>query len=124
MRSPPAAGSSARLDASLHEQCRLLNQVLFQGAGLRGNREDYADPRNSLLDQVLTRHLGSPILLDGLPCSSPRRLAWSSSSVGVPGYFSVGHHPGLYIDVQRGQILAPDDVFARLRQENHLPQLS
>ena len=116
------------VNASLHEQCRLLNQVLFQELGLRGNREDYADPRNSLLDQVLARHLGLPISLSIVYLLVARRLGLEFEPVGVPGHFFVGcYEPEgpFYIDAfNGGQILAPDDVFARLRQENHLPQLS
>ena len=40
-----------------------LNHTLFEEAGLRGNREEYYDPRNSFLNDVLDRGLGIPITL-------------------------------------------------------------
>ncbi len=114
--------------ANLHEQCRVLNQVLFQELGLRGNREHPTDPRNSLLDQVLARRTGQPILLSTIYLLVARRLGLEFEPVGVPGNFFVGcYEPEgpFYIDAfNQGQFLAPNDVFARLRQENHLPQLS
>ena len=42
------------------EQCRVLNHVLLQEFGLRGNTEHYTDPLNSFLDQVLIRRKGLP----------------------------------------------------------------
>src|SRR5689334_11631265 len=38
-----------------------LNYVLFQEEEFRGNSEDYYDPRNSFLNDVLDRKLGIPI---------------------------------------------------------------
>ena len=40
-----------------------INWVLFVEAGLRANEEDYYDPRNSYLNEVLDRGLGIPISL-------------------------------------------------------------
>ena len=40
-----------------------INWVLFVEAGLRANEEDYYDPRNSYLNDVLDRGLGIPISL-------------------------------------------------------------
>ena len=37
--------------------------MLFDEVKLRGNREDYYDPRNSFLNDVLDRGLGIPITL-------------------------------------------------------------
>src|SRR5512143_164089 len=43
------------------ETISALNQVLFVEEGFRGNDEDYYDPRNGFLNQVLDRKLGIPI---------------------------------------------------------------
>ena len=40
-----------------------LNEVLFIQEGLRGNTEDYYDPRNSFLNAVLETKNGIPISL-------------------------------------------------------------
>ena len=40
-----------------------INWVLFVEEELRGNHEDYYDPRNSYLNEVLDRRLGIPISL-------------------------------------------------------------
>ena len=40
-----------------------ISRVLYDVEGFEGNREDYYDPRNSLLDAVLSRRRGLPITL-------------------------------------------------------------
>ena len=36
---------------------------MFQEGGFKGNTEDYGDPRNSFLNEVLARRVGLPISL-------------------------------------------------------------
>ncbi len=69
-----------------------LNQVLFQEAGLRGNREDYYDPRNSFLNDVLDRGLGIPITLALIYMEVARRLGFPLFGVGMPGHFLLKHY--------------------------------
>jgi regulator of sirC expression with transglutaminase-like and TPR domain len=52
-----------RKNPTARESIALLNRVLFQEEGLRGNRDDFYDPRNSFLNDVLDRKLGIPITL-------------------------------------------------------------
>jgi len=114
--------------ANVREQCRVINHVLFEELGLRGNQENYTDPRNSLLDQVLSRHLGIPLSLAVVYLLVARRIGLEFEPVGVPGHFLVGcYEPEgpFFIDAfNQGQFLLPDEVFARLRHQHHLPQLS
>jgi regulator of sirC expression with transglutaminase-like and TPR domain len=44
-------------------RAELLANYLFKQLDFRGNEEDYADPRNSFLNEVLERRLGIPINL-------------------------------------------------------------
>jgi regulator of sirC expression with transglutaminase-like and TPR domain len=37
-----------------------LSRVLFEEEGFRGNRDEYYDPRNSFLNDVLDRRSASP----------------------------------------------------------------
>jgi regulator of sirC expression with transglutaminase-like and TPR domain len=64
-----------------------LNHVLFQDAGLQGNREDYYDPRNSFINEVLDRRLGIPITLALIYMEVGRRLGFPLFGVGMPGHF-------------------------------------
>ena len=66
-----------------------LAEFLFQTYGLRGNADDYADPRNSFLNQVLDRRLGIPISLSVIYLEVGQRLGLPVAGVGMPGHFIV-----------------------------------
>lgn len=112
----------------LREQCVVINRVLFEELGLRGNGDHYTDPANSLLDQVLSRRLGIPLSISVIYLLVAQRLNLELEPVGVPGHFLIGcYEPEgpFYLDAfNQGMFLTADDVFARLRSQNHYPQLS
>jgi regulator of sirC expression with transglutaminase-like and TPR domain len=68
-----------------------INDVLFVQEGLRGNTEDYYDPRNSYINEVLDRKLGIPISLSIIYMELARRIGFSIEGVGFPGHFLVKH---------------------------------
>lgn len=106
-----------RSSASLLEG---LNEVLFVQEGLKGNKEDYYDPRNSFLNEVLDRKTGIPISLSVIFMEVARRIECPIRGVGFPGHFLVKHTEGnrdTYIDVfDRGKIVSPNDCEELLDQ--------
>lgn len=66
-----------------------LANYLFKRLGFAGNRDDYLDPRNSFLNQVLDRRLGIPITLSLLYIEVARRIGIDAEGVGLPGHFIV-----------------------------------
>jgi regulator of sirC expression with transglutaminase-like and TPR domain len=65
----------------------VMLEHLFGQGRLSGNRTDYQDPANSLLDQVLTRGLGLPITLCIVAIEVGRRIGVPVQGVGMPGHF-------------------------------------
>jgi len=65
-----------------------LHHHLFVELGFRGDEEDYDAPRNSLLDQVLTRRRGLPILLSVVYVEVAKRRGIAVDPVGFPVTFS------------------------------------
>ena len=66
-----------------------------------GDRERYDDPDNSMLDVVLARRRGLPILLSVVYVEVARRAGIAIAGVGLPGHFVVGHvgtDPPLLLD--------------------------
>jgi len=59
--------------------------------GFAGDRERYDSPDNSMLDQVLTRRRGLPILLSVVYVEVARRAGVPLAGIGLPGHFVVGH---------------------------------
>ena len=66
-----------------------LNHVLFTQEGYRGNRDDYYDPRNSFLNEVIERRIGIPITLSVLYMEIARRVGLKLYGIGFPGHFLV-----------------------------------
>src|SRR5215469_5165242 len=96
-----------------------LNRVIFEEANLRGNREDYYDPRNSFLNDVLDRGLGIPITLSIIYMEVAKRVGFPLSGVGMPGHFLLKHYEEsgqeLLIDCfNRGDVLSRQDCQTRL----------
>jgi hypothetical protein len=83
------------------EQLDALRDVLARSHGFAGDREQYDDPRNSMLDVVLERRAGLPILLSAVYVEVARRAGIDLEGVGLPGHFVVGHFgtvPALLLD--------------------------
>lgn len=70
-----------------------LCQHLFAEEGFTGNREDYGDPANSYLHEVLERRTGIPISLSVVTLEVGRRLGLPLAGVGMPAHFLVRHDP-------------------------------
>jgi regulator of sirC expression with transglutaminase-like and TPR domain len=64
-----------------------LREVLFVQEGLVGNKDDYYDPRNSYLNEVLDRKIGIPISLSVIVMEVARRIDFVIQGIGFPGHF-------------------------------------
>lgn len=110
---------------SVRAQCQVLNRVLFREYSFRGNTDEYADPRNSHLDQVLQRRTGIPLSLSTVYLLVARRIGLHLEPVGAPGHFLVGcytEESPFFIDAFReGTFLSAADVFTLLRQQHISP---
>jgi regulator of sirC expression with transglutaminase-like and TPR domain len=95
-----------------------LNRILFEEEGLRGNSENYYDPRNSFLNRVMERKLGIPITLSLIYSEVGRRAGFPVYGYALPGHFMAGlmHTSGmLYVDTfNEGEILGEKECRERL----------
>lgn len=66
-----------------------INRRLFEELGYAGNHDEYYDPRNSYLNEVLTRRLGNPISLAVIQMEVAQRLGVALDGVSFPGHFLV-----------------------------------
>jgi regulator of sirC expression with transglutaminase-like and TPR domain len=81
----PVAGSGAVAEAEA------IRELLGRRHGFLGDREEYHHPDNSMLDLVLERRRGLPILLSIVYVEVARRAGIALAGVGLPGHFVVGH---------------------------------
>ena len=95
-----------------------INGHLFREAGFRGNHEDYYDPRNSFLNDVLERRTGIPITLSIVYREVASRLGFNLIGINFPMHFVLGwplKDDVLIVDVfQNGAILTQEDCANRL----------
>ena len=77
------------LDAVAEDRVIALNEFLFDDLGFGGNVDDYYDPRNSYLNEVLDRRTGIPITLAVLYMEIGRRIGLPFEGVSFPGHFLV-----------------------------------
>jgi regulator of sirC expression with transglutaminase-like and TPR domain len=114
------AEPAVRAGADTIEKVQLLSEFLFTRKGFEGNRDQFGDPRNSFLNDVLDRRLGIPITLSVLYIEVGRRLGLNLFGVSFPTHFlvkAVDDRGELIIDpFNGGSILSLDEIRARLTQ--------
>jgi len=71
------------------ERIAALNEFLFEDLGYCGNADEYYDPRNSYLNDVIDRKTGIPITLSVLYMELGRRVGLPLEGVSFPGHFLV-----------------------------------
>jgi regulator of sirC expression with transglutaminase-like and TPR domain len=76
-------------DAAALQRLRALNRYVFEELGFAGNVNDYYDPANSYLDQVLARRRGIPISLAVVYLELAQQIGLRASGISFPGHFLV-----------------------------------
>lgn len=99
---------------------QVINQYLFVELGFNGDRENYYDPRNSFLNEVIERRIGIPISLSVVYLAIAKRIDFPMVGIGMPGHFLIRpdfEDVGIFVDAfDRGEILFERDCEERLRQ--------
>ena len=107
-------------DHSIPERISVLNQFLFGELGFAPNSDDYYDPRNSFLNEVLERRVGIPITLSVIYMELGRKVGLPLQGVSFPGHFLVKcavPEGAVVLDPYSGGIsLGLQDLQKRLRE--------
>jgi regulator of sirC expression with transglutaminase-like and TPR domain len=122
-----AAGRVARTGARGQDAIRVLNEYLYDEQRFTGNRQQYDDPRNSFLNEVLDRRTGIPITLAVVYLEIARRAGVQVTGVNFPGHFLLRahdeqarmHYSGNFVIVDPfhgGALLSEVDCREMLRQ--------
>ena len=112
-----AIADAADLAMPLPERLAMLDRQLFEVEGFRGNGDDYFDPRNSYLNDVIDRRTGIPIALSVVYLEVGWRLGLPLVPVSFPAHFLVATTGSrrVFIDpYNRGARVAPAELVARL----------
>jgi regulator of sirC expression with transglutaminase-like and TPR domain len=99
---------------------RTINQYVFDELNFRGNAIDYYDPRNSFLNEVLTRRVGIPITLSLVYLELAKRIGFPMAGVGMPGHFLIRptlEEMAIFVDpFHQGEVLFEQDCRDRFQQ--------
>jgi len=85
-------------DAPLAARIDAVNRYLFGELGFAGNREQFEDPRNSCLNEVMDRKKGIPITMALIYIEVARRAGVRAEGVNFPGHFLVRCLQDLHTD--------------------------
>ena len=106
-------------DDTIMAPIQTLNHILFDEERFRGNEEEYYDPRNSFLNDVIDRKVGIPITLSVLYMEVARHAGLNVRGVSFPGHFIVKHETPegpLFVDpFYGGMVLEKEHLAQRLR---------
>jgi regulator of sirC expression with transglutaminase-like and TPR domain len=94
-------------EATATDRIAALNSLLFDEEGFTGNETRYDDPRNSFLNEVMTRRTGIPITLAVVYLDVAWRAGFDLEGVNFPGHFLV-RAPQAPIDLAIGEDLLID----------------
>lgn len=117
----------SRLNSNMTAAQKLaaLNNYFFHDLGFGGNRDDYFNPCNSCLNDVLDNKLGIPISLSIIYLDLAKAIDLNAFGIAFPGHFLVGVQSAdrrWYIDVyDGGRELQQDDLKVLLASQlqNH-----
>jgi regulator of sirC expression with transglutaminase-like and TPR domain len=88
-----------------------LHEVLIVRHDLHGADDDYTNPRNSFLDQALSRRTGLPIVLSVILIEVARRLGVTLEGIGLPAHFMArwplppGEGGPIYVDAYHHRLV-------------------
>lgn len=95
-----------------------INHILFEKYDFHGNTENYYDPNNSFLNEVLDRKTGIPITLSLIYLEIGKRLGLKLEGIGFPGHFLLKYKEGgsaVYIDAfNKGILLTEEDCIQKI----------
>ena len=104
-------------DAGALQRLRLLNQFFFRDLGFGGNVNDYHDPDNSFIHQLLRTRRGIPISLAVLWLELAQGMGLKARGINFPGHFLVKVNlpeGQVVIDPFSGQSLSREELSERL----------
>lgn len=97
-----------------HMKIGRINDWLFGHLNFSGNTENYYDPRNSFLNEVMDRRTGIPITLSVIYLELAWKMGMDAAGIGLPSHFMVRvmvEGRPLYIDTfHQGNVMTVEDV--------------
>ncbi len=89
----------------------MLNEHLFQNSGFKGDIDDYYNPKNNFLNEVLEKKSGIPITLSIIYSEVAKHIDLVIRIVGFPSHVLVKYNEEIILDpFNQGKLLNIDDL--------------
>lgn len=89
----------------------MLNEHLFQNSGFKGDTDDYYNPKNNFLNEVLEKKSGIPITLSIIYSEVAKHIDLVIRLVGFPSHVLVKYNEEIILDpFNQGKLLNIDDL--------------
>ena len=111
---------------SVYDAIHTINELMYNVEGFKGNRENYYDPRNCLLNHVIDDKRGIPITLSIIYSEIARRIGHNLRGVGMPGHYLLAAGRGaseVFIDpFNSGGLLSRKECLGIALRGNRVPK--
>ena len=89
----------------------MLNEHLFENLGFRGDENDYFNPKNNFLNEVIDKKSGLPITISILYVEIAKFVGLDLKIVGFPSHILVKYNEEMILDpFYDGRLLSVDDL--------------
>ncbi len=89
----------------------ILNEYMFENLGFKGDVEDYYNPKNNFLNEVIDNKVGIPITISILYVEIAKFIGLNLKIVGFPAHILVKHNEEMILDpFYGGRLLDIDDL--------------
>ena len=89
----------------------MLNEHLFENLGFSGDDDDYYNPKNNFLNEVIDKKVGLPITISILYTEIAKFIGLELKIVGFPGHILVKYNEEMVLDpFYDGRLLDVDDL--------------
>ena len=89
----------------------MLNEHLFENLGYSGDDDDYYDPKNNFLNEVIDKKTGLPITISILYAEIAKFIGLDLKIVGFPSHILVKYNEEMILDpFYDGRLLDIDDL--------------
>jgi len=89
----------------------MLNEHMFENLGFRGDDDDYYNPKNNFLNEVMDKKSGLPITMSVLYVEVAKFVGLDLKIVGFPGHVLVKYNEEMILDpFNDGSLLDVDDL--------------
>ena len=101
----------------------MLNEHLFENLGFSGDDNDYYNPKNNFLNEVIDKKVGLPITISILYVEIAKFIGLELKMVGFPGHVLVKYNEEMILDPFYDGILLDVDDLQEILDRNYGGQI-